>query len=78
MVRVYDDGLVLIRLQSQPTAHPGCNPAYFAIDRTLDPDIKAMLLSRALIARSSGETINIGHDDQGACAHGYIPVHELG
>jgi hypothetical protein len=78
-VRVYDDGLVLLTLQNQSTiTHPSCAPAYFAIDRTLDPNIRAMLLSRALVARSSGEVVNIGYDGVGSCANGYIRVHEIG
>lgn len=77
-VRVYDDGLVLLRVQNQPTTHPACNPNYFAIDNTLDPDIRAMLLSRALIAKSSGEITNIGYDGLGSCARGYMRVHQIG
>ena len=77
-VVTYDDGLVLFTLQNQPTAHPGCNPNYFAIDPALNPDIKAMLLSRALVAKSSGETLFIGYDGQGSCVSGYIRVHRIG
>lgn len=77
-VRVYDDGRVLIRLENQPAAHPVCRPDYFAIDSTLDPDIRAMLLSRVLVAKTSNETVNIGFDGQGDCAHSFLRVHEIG
>ena len=78
-VRVYDVGLVLITLQNQPTSTGGgCSASYFAIDPALDPDIKAMMLSRALVARASVEVINIGYDNQGSCAAGYIRVHAIG
>jgi hypothetical protein len=77
-VRVYDDGMVLVTLDNQPTSHPVCNPSYFATDATLDPDIRAMLLSRALVAKSSGETVQIGYDNAGNCANGYIRIHEIG
>lgn len=77
-VRVYDTGRVLIRLEIQPSAHPVCNPNYFAIPSTLDTEIRAMLLSRALVAKASGETINLGYDNLDECAHGYIRIHTIG
>ena len=77
-VRVYDTGLVLVRLQNQPTSHPACQPGYFAMDTALDPDIRAMMLSRALVARASGQPINIGYDNAGSCAQGYIRLHQIG
>lgn len=77
-VRVYDSGSVLLTLNDQPTSHPVCNPSYFAIDSALAPDIRAALLSRALIAKSSGETVEIGYDNTGNCANGYIRLHEIG
>lgn len=77
-VRVYDDGRVLVRLENQPTAHPVCNPEYFAIDSTMDPNIRAMLLSRVLVAKASNETVNIGYDGQGNCSHSFLRLHEVG
>ena len=77
-LRVYDDGLVLFTLTTQPTSHPACNANYFALEKTMDPNFKAMLLSRALVAKSSGETIKIGYDNAGSCANNYIRVHMIG
>ena len=77
-VRVYDSGLVLIHLDVQPSSHPACNPAYFGIDSGLESSIRAQLLSRALVAKSSGETINIGYDNLANCANGWIRIYEIG
>ena len=77
-IRVYDTGAVLLHLDVQPSTHPMCNPGYFAVDAALDASIRAELLSRALVAKSSGETINIGYDNQANCANGWIRIHEIG
>jgi hypothetical protein len=77
-IRVYDTGVIFIRLDTQPSTHPQCATDYFAIDPALDPNIRALLLSRALTAKTTGETVNIGYDAQGNCAHSRMRIHEIG
>lgn len=77
-IRVYDDGRTLLRLHNQPTYHVACNANYFGIDASLSADVRAALLSRAMTAKNTNETVNIGYDNSGNCAGGYIRVHEIG
>lgn len=77
-IRIYNDGRMFIKLDNMPATHPVCNVSYFAIDPTLSSDIRAQMLSRLFIAKSSGETINIGYDYLDNCASGYIQAFEVG
>jgi len=78
-VQVYADGdYIYLRLKNQPTAHPGCNPTYFVIPETVPPERRRMMLVRLLVAHAMKEVVNIGFDNSGDCAHGYIRVHEAG
>ncbi len=77
-VLVYTNGQVTFRLANQPTSHPGCNPAYFAIDNTLSEAAISRLMSRLLSAHATKVPINIGYDDAGDCANTYIRVHRVG
>jgi hypothetical protein len=68
-VVVYSDSdQVLFKLNSQPTTHPLCNPAYFAVGTDVDPTRRKVLLARLLLAKATGEPTNIGYDKDGACA----------
>lgn len=78
VLRVYPSGKAFIKLENQPTSHPSCLSDYFAIDSALDPNIRAMLLSRALTAKASGEIVNIGYDSLGDCADNRIRIHAIG
>ena len=78
-VLVYtDNNLILVRLKNQPTTHPLCNPVYFAVGSDVDPKRIDRLLSRLLLAKTTGETVNIGYDNAGNCASGYIRLHRAG
>lgn len=78
-VVVYSDSdLVLFKLNSQPTTHPLCTPAYFAVGTDVDPTRRKVLLARLLLAKATGEPTNVGYDKDGACANGYIRAHRVG
>lgn len=73
-----DTGRILIKLDNQPSSHPVCSPIYFAIDETLPQERINRMLARALVALTSGAPANIGYDNAGNCAHGYIRAHRVG
>ena len=78
-VRTYTDGdFIYISLENQPTEHPVCNVGFFVISETVPFERRQMILSRLLAAYAMKENVNIGYDDKGDCAHGYIRVHEVG
>ncbi len=73
-----DASYVLFRLQNQPTSHPSCNPYYFALSDSLPGDRLSRLTARLLTAYALGETITIGYDSLGNCAHTFIRGHRVG
>lgn len=78
-VLTYSDGdYVYFRLQNQPTSHPTCNPAYFVFTESVPAARLNRLLARLLTAKASGESVNIGYDNTGDCAHGYMRAHRVG
>lgn len=78
-VYVYADGdYIYFKFVNQPTTHKTCKPDYFVISHDVPMERRQMLLSRLLLAYASKETVNIGYDSEGDCAHGYIRVHRVG
>lgn len=73
-VLTYDDGHFLLTLSAMP-AGPCAN--YFVVPGDIPVDGRQMLLSRALVAKASGESINIGYDNK-ACVNGWYRVHRIG
>jgi hypothetical protein len=73
----YDDK-IYFRLENQPTTHPACNPAYFAIDTATPADRRKMMLARLLLAKATKEPMNVGFDKDGDCSHTYIRAHRVG
>lgn len=73
----YDDK-IYFRLENQPSAHPACNPVYFAIDTATPADRRKMMLARLLLAKATKEPMNVGFDKTGDCSHTYIRVHRVG
>jgi hypothetical protein len=73
----YDDK-IYFRLENQPTTHPECNPAYFAIDTATPADRRKMMLARLLLAKATKEPMNVGFDKTGDCSHTYIRAHRVG
>jgi hypothetical protein len=74
-----DTDSIYIRLKNQPTSHPGCNPTYFVIDAAGVPlERRKLMFSRLMVAYASSEAVNIGYDNIGSCADGYIRVHRVG
>ena len=79
LVAVYADiDDIYVRIENQPTSHPGCNPSYFVIDGAIPLQRRQMLLSRLMAAKATQESVNIGYDGTGDCASGYIRVHRVG
>lgn len=72
------DGRIFFRLSNQPSSHPVCTPDYFSIDASVPDSVRSQLLSRLLVAYTTGETITIGFDSQGDCSHSRIRVHRIG
>lgn len=78
-VITYTDGdYIYFQLDNQPSTHPTCSPAYFVIPTDVTADRRKALLARLMMAKAMGEVINIGFDNAGDCAHGYIRVHRVG
>jgi hypothetical protein len=78
-VGVYTDGdYIYITLKNQPSTHPTCKPNYFVVADDVPEQRRQIILSRLLAAYAMKETVNIGYDNAGSCAHGYIRVHEVG
>ena len=73
-----DTDSIYFALRNQPSSHPGCVPHYFVITGSVPADRRKAMLSNLLIARTTGEGINIGYDATGDCAEGYIRVHRVG
>lgn len=78
-VFVYTDtDAIYLKLTNQPTVHPTCNSDYFVIDASVSYERRQMLLARLLSAYAMKETVNIGYDNAGDCADGYIRAHRAG
>lgn len=71
--------LILLKVEGQPTSHPICSSFdYLAIDTDVEPESRQMVLSRLLVAYTSGETINIGYDSKDECAGNRIKIYRVG
>jgi len=66
---------ILFHISAQPTSHPACQPYFFALPA--DVDVKA-IYARLLLARATGESVNIGYDSQGSCVSGWIRAWRVG
>lgn len=73
-VLTYDDGHFLIALDRMPA---GPCSSYFIVSGDVPIDARQMLLSRSLLAKSTGESINIGYDGQ-TCVNGWYRTHRIG
>lgn len=73
-----DTDSIYFRLANQPASHPACNAAYFALSASVPEARRNRLYARLLTAKTTGEPINIGYDDVGDCADGYIRAHRVG
>ena len=72
------DGRIFFRLSNQPSSHPQCASDYFSIDASVPDTARSQLLSRLLVAYTTGEAITVGYDSQGDCSHSRIRVHRIG
>lgn len=74
-VLTYDSGVILISTATMPNGQP-CG-GHWIVPGDVPADARQMLLSRALIAREKGESINIGYDHE-TCVGGWYRIHRLG
>jgi hypothetical protein len=73
-----DSTMILFRLDNQPTTHPLCNPVYFAVNVATDSEVRKQVLARLLVAKATGESVNIGYDNAADCSHSYIRAWRVG
>lgn len=78
VVTYTDADYILFRLSNQPASHPSCNSNFFAISSTVSADRRKNMLARLLLAKATGEPIDIGYDNTSDCADGYIHVYRVG
>ena len=77
-VLTYAETDSLYILVSAPPAHSGCSNAHFVISGAVPADRRKAMLARLLLAKATGEALNLGYDATGDCAEGYIRVHRVG
>lgn len=74
-----DSDNVLIRVSGRPTSHPICTRFdYIVIDGSIPEARRQAMLSRVLLAYSTGEVINIGYDSKDECIGSRIKVYRIG
>jgi hypothetical protein len=69
---------IYFQLSNQPATHPSCESWAFVIPSIVPVDRRKALFARLMVAKLTGETINIGYDNMGDCADGRIRVHRVG
>jgi hypothetical protein len=69
---------IYFQLSNQPATHPSCEAWAFVIPGDVSLDRRKALLARLMMAKVTGETINIGYDNTGDCADGRIRAHRVG
>lgn len=70
---------ILVKVSGQPTSHPQCtNLDFLVIDSNTPDNIRQIVLSRLLLAYSTGEVVNIGYDKDGSCIGGRIKIYRVG
>ncbi|MDW6005460.1 hypothetical protein SBX37_21550 [Vibrio mangrovi] len=74
----YTSGLILFRINNQPTSHPTCKSDYFAIATDVKDVAASRMLSRLLVAHTTRAPVTIGFDNSGGCGNGYIRVYRVG
>jgi hypothetical protein len=79
MVLTYDGvSPILVRLNNQPSSHPTCDPSFFAIAADNDTKSTDRMYARLLVALATAQPTNLGYDNLGNCANGYIRIHRVG
>lgn len=75
------DGIVQFRLDKQPSDHPICTHAYFAIASENEKAVDRMY-ARLLASFTQKQSISVSYDDSASsadvCSSGYIKVYRLG
>jgi hypothetical protein len=73
----YSDPIYFV-LKNQPSTHPTCNPSFFVVPGTIPADRRKMMFARLSLAYATQENLNIGYDNAGDCADGYIQAYRIG
>ncbi len=69
---------ILFALNNQPSSHPSCNHYYFSLGSDIDDASRSRTYARLMVAYTTGERVNIGYDNAGSCADGYIRAYRVG
>lgn len=74
--------IILIRIEGMPTSHPKCTLTDFmAIDPSISPESRQLVMSRLLLAYSTKEKVNIGYDKDSnpdSCVGSRMRVYRVG
>jgi hypothetical protein len=73
-----DVDYIYVQLNTQPSTHPSCNPGYFVISGSVPAERRKAMFAQLMVAKVAGDPINLGYDNTGDCADGYIRVHRVG
>jgi hypothetical protein len=77
-VLTYADTDAIYIVVAAPPSHSGCANTHFVIAGAIPADRRKAMLARLLLAKATGEVLNLGYDATGDCAEGYIRVHRVG
>ena len=78
-VLTYPESDTIYLQVSAPPTHPVCSNAFFALGGSIPAERRKIIMARVLLAKATGEVVNIGYDATGGCIDGgYIQVHRVG
>ncbi len=70
---------ILVKVEGQPSTYPECSSLdYLIIDPATSDQIREIVLSRLLVAYTTGEEVNIGYDKDSSCVNGRIKIFRVG
>lgn len=70
---------ILIRVEGQPTTHPTCTSLdHLSIASDISAESRSLVMSRILVAYTTGKAVNIGYDKTAGCVGNRIRVHRIG
>lgn len=70
---------LLIKVEGQPSSHPICNQFdYMAIDTSIPNARRQIILSRILLAYTTGKPVNIGYDSKDECVGSRLKIYRVG
>jgi len=76
-VKIYNSNNIYFGFSNMPTDH-GCTDSFFAINPSLDPELKKQYYSMLLTAKSTSANIEVGYDKKSAsCSNGRPMVESM-